>query len=154
MKKICESRNMPNMATVFRWLALGEEENAKAEIRDFCNMYARAREVQAAILFDELLEIADDSSRDVVEDEDGKPQVNMELVRRAQLRVDTRKFYLAKVLPKVYGDKISHEHSGGVNVILKKYNWEEDGIEGNQHTERVESAGVSTSVVEGADKRD
>ncbi len=51
-------------------------------------------------------------------------------------------------------EKEKEDENSNLEIIIKKYNWEEDGIEGNQHTECVESAGVSTSVVEGADKRD
>jgi terminase small subunit-like protein len=46
---------MPDMATVFRWLA------RHAEFRD---QYARAREVQADYLAEEILEIADDGRND------------------------------------------------------------------------------------------
>lgn len=126
LKNICSCENMPHMATVFRWLAKGKDENAPQILKEFCEMYARAREVMAATIFDEMLEIADDTSRDTIEDEKGHECVNSEWITRSRLRVDTRKFYLSKVLPKVYGDKTEVEHSGAITIVEKKYDWEDD----------------------------
>jgi hypothetical protein len=33
--------------------------------------------------------------------------------------VDSRKWLLSKVLPKVYGDKVAVDHAGGVSIVLK-----------------------------------
>lgn len=126
LKKICADDKMPHMATVFRWLAKGKEDNAPQEIVTFCDMYARAREVMAATIFDEMLEIADDVSKDTKTDEKGNKCADSEWITRSRLRVDTRKFYLSKVLPKVYGDKTEVEHSGGITIVEKKYDWEDD----------------------------
>jgi hypothetical protein len=46
---------MPARVTVFRWLASNQE---------FRQLYARARQSQAEDLADEILKIADDSSRE------------------------------------------------------------------------------------------
>ncbi len=70
-----------------------------------------ARQLQAELLGDEIIEIADDRSGDYVEkrDQNGEPTgsylVDHENIQRSQLRVDTRKWYLSKVLPNVYGDR-------------------------------------------------
>lgn len=79
-------------------------------------MYARARESQAEVLADEIIEIADDSSEDFIfaegEDKDGngaKKFINKEYVKRSALRVDARKWVAAKLLPKKYGDLTRHE---------------------------------------------
>jgi len=42
--------------------------------------------------------------------------VNPEVIGRSRLRVDTRKWYLSKVLPKIYGDKLQTEHSGTIGT--------------------------------------
>jgi hypothetical protein len=34
-----------------------------------------------------------------------------------RLALDARKWYLSKLMPKKYGDKIEHEHKGGVALI-------------------------------------
>jgi hypothetical protein len=73
---------------------------------DFAARYARAREAQADKLFDECLTIAD-SQADDVQIVDGVEQVNHDVIARAKLRIDTRKWMAGKLRPKVYGDKLA-----------------------------------------------
>lgn len=49
---------------------------------------------------------------------DGKPVtvVDAASVQHARLKVDTRKWLVSKMLPKVYGDKLDIEHSGNVGI--------------------------------------
>lgn len=54
-------------------------------------------------MVDELLEIADDDSRDCMVDAEGEFVFNSQAVQRARLRVDTRKWLACKLVPKVYG---------------------------------------------------
>lgn len=54
---------------------------------------------------EDILEIADNSSQDEIETPDGRIVVNNEFIQRSRLRVDTRKWLMAKMKPKVYGDK-------------------------------------------------
>ena len=56
---------------------------------------------------EEILDIADDSGGDWVED-----KLNPEVVARARLRVDSRKWILSKLVPKKYGDKVDLTHAG------------------------------------------
>lgn len=109
LRSICKSDDMPDKATVFRWLADATNES-------FRDQYARAREVQADTLFEECLDIADDSSRDTKTLEDGREVVDNEVVQRSRLRVDTRKWMAGKLRPKVYGDKL--ELSGNKDAPL------------------------------------
>lgn len=83
----------------------------------FAEQYARARTRGYQLLADEILEISDDASRDVIDTEHG-PKVDAEVVARSRLRVDSRKWMLSKMLPKVYGDKIDHNVSGSLTVSL------------------------------------
>jgi hypothetical protein len=55
LRAICANPAMPARATVFRWLANNQE---------FRQLYVLARQCQAEDLADEILKIADDSSRD------------------------------------------------------------------------------------------
>jgi hypothetical protein len=55
---------------------------------------------------DQLLEIADDGSGDYRLDSHGNLVVDHEHIARCRLRIDTRKWYLAKLAPKRYGDKV------------------------------------------------
>ena len=71
------------------------------------------------LLADEILEIADDSNRDLIERADGVLTVDHEHIQRARLRVDTRKWILSKMLPKVYGDKFQVGGDGGEPLTFK-----------------------------------
>ena len=112
LRSICRDPAMPDKATVLRWLA----DKAKADFRD---QYAHARQMQADALFDEALEIADDTTGDLTTDKDGKETVNHENIQRSRLRVDTRKWAAGKLAPKRYGDKIQHTGEGGGPIRVR-----------------------------------
>ncbi len=59
---------------------------------------------------DELIDIADDSSLDDFDPKTGK--INQESYQRARLKVDVRKWYLSKLAPKRYGDRLNQVHTG------------------------------------------
>ncbi len=61
---------------------------------------------------DELLDIADDGTNDWGIDSKGNEKPNIDHIKRSALRVDARKWYLAKLAPKRYGEKVNHEVSG------------------------------------------
>ena len=107
LRKACAlDTEFPAPSTVCLWVL----ENEK-----FAEQYARARRLQAELLADEILEIADDGRNDMIEvEENGKTRIetNWDCIHRSRIRVDTRKWYLSKVLPKVYGDKLQTEHTG------------------------------------------
>jgi len=88
-------------STVHLWLA---------NIEGFSDQYARACEIRADVYADQILEIADDASRDWVtkKNPDGSTyQVfDGEHVQRARLRIDSRKWLMSKMAPKKYGDPI------------------------------------------------
>lgn len=90
------------MRTIFDWLSSNEE---------FSQQYTRACSERAEAIFEETLEIADDASKDYIETDDG-PRLNQEHVQRSRLRVDTRKWFVSKMLPKKYGDRITQELTG------------------------------------------
>lgn len=81
---------------------------------DFAEQYARARTRGYQLLADEIIEISDDSSGDTVETDRG-PVSNPEFTARSRLRVDSRKWMLSKMLPKVYGEKVDHNLTGTVH---------------------------------------
>lgn len=102
--------NDVSYVTVMRWL------NAKEEFR---NNYTRAREDQANFLAEEILRISDDGLNDTYTDREGNVVVNQDVIARSRLRVDSRKWYASKMLPKKYGEKIQTEHSGEMTVRAK-----------------------------------
>lgn len=108
LRSICRCEGMPNIRSVMRWLGIHPE---------FSQQYARAREAQAESMFEEMLEIADDGSNDWMErtgkdGETGDKVVDHEHVSRSKLRVDTRKWMLARMAPKKYGDATNIKLSG------------------------------------------
>lgn len=104
VREIADLPGMPGKTTVFRWLLADP---------DFRDHYARAKEAAAEAMADEIIEIADDASNDYMmrTGKDGEESwvLNGEHVQRSRLRVDARKWVLAKLLPKKYGDRIAVE---------------------------------------------
>lgn len=107
IRRIAEKEGMPSDRTIFRWLEAYES---------FRQQYARAKEQQADLLVEEMLQIADDGSLDVEEREDRHGRVyeatNADVVQRSKLMIDTRKWLAGKLRPKKYGDKTLMEVTG------------------------------------------
>jgi len=77
--------------------------------------YARARAVAMDVMADEIIEISDDGSgdrREIVKADGEVIEIqDAEFAARSKLRVDTRKWYLSKLAPKRYGDRVAVEHT-------------------------------------------
>jgi hypothetical protein len=79
--------------------------------KDFAEQYMRAREVGYKLLADEIIDIADEKEVQVRYDgEDTTLDLSPTAIARNRLRVDTRKWMLSKMLPKIYGDKLDMNH--------------------------------------------
>jgi len=123
MRSICKyTEGMPALSTVFRWLV-----STDAVYKEFQEQYARARDIQAEVMFDEILEISDDGSNDfmlVTKGDVSYEMENKEVTNRSKLRVDARKWYLSKVLPKKFGDKVDVTSDGekleGIEVVVRR----------------------------------
>lgn len=75
---------------------------------EFLTQYTRAREIGYLQLADEILNISDEYQVEVRHNgEDETIDLSATAVARNRLRVDTRKWMLSKMLPKLYGDKVS-----------------------------------------------
>ena len=102
MREVCAAEDMPARSVVYEWLA----ENPA-----FADQYARAAEVRADEVFDEMFAIADNGENDWMQragkDEETAWVENGEAIRRSQLRIDTRKWALARMAPRKYGDKLA-----------------------------------------------
>lgn len=109
LRAICRDEDMPGRTTVWQWLA---------KFPEFANQYAHAREDQLSCLADEIVDIADDNHLDTVVDDDGRERVNHDVVARAKLRVDARKWVLSKLRPGTYGDRMDLNHGGSMNITL------------------------------------
>ena len=92
---------LPSASTFLNWIGA---DSFLAE------QYAHARQLAYELLADEIVSIADEN---YTTDEHGvRERLSSEAIQRNRLRVDTRKWMLSKMLPKVYGDKIQTEHTG------------------------------------------
>jgi len=105
LRNILKDDNMPSTSTFYQWLDSNEEK---------AKQYARATQVRADIIFDEIIDIADDSSGDRKVVEHGEV-MDGEYVARSRIRIDTRKWVLSKLNPKKYGDKTDIT-SGGEKI--------------------------------------
>ncbi len=117
LKSICQAEDMPGETTVYRWLRM--EDHA-----EFRHMYARAREDQQDHWADEIIEIADDATNDWMERRTKSggtvAVVNSDNINRSRLRVDTRKWLMAKLMPRKYGDFKTLEHRGQMEFHVKR----------------------------------
>lgn len=118
LRKICADEHMPAVRTIFNWFHMFPE---------FLQQYTRAKQEQAEAFAEEILDIADESSNDFIEDAaTGLKKLNSEHVQRARLRIDTRKWLMSKMMPKKYGDKLDVEQNGSLTIITKQYSKKDD----------------------------
>jgi len=89
---------MPSYHTVYNWIN---------DSPDMISHIAQAREAGYDCIADQIIEIIDDSSKDVIVAEDGSERANSEVVARSRLRAEMRLKLLAKWSPKRYGDKLA-----------------------------------------------
>lgn len=108
LRKICEDEGMPSRGAVQHWVVNDHE--------GFASRYARACEIGLQLMAEDTLDISDDGRNDVFTADDGDERTNHDVVARSKLRVDTRKWLLSKMLPKVYGDKLDLNHSGVMEI--------------------------------------
>lgn len=98
--------------TFYEWIDNDEEKSKQ---------YARACELRADALLDEMINIVDDISNDwediIVEGDNGDmivqdKKVNYENIQRSRLRYDARKWLVSKLHPKKYGEKLDVTSKG------------------------------------------
>lgn len=107
LRAICRDIQHPTISTVLLWLH--KAHKGIEPYVPFSEQYARAREAQADVLFDECVDIADQGKPDHYIDEvTGELRVDGDAIQRAKLRIETRRWMAGKMKPKVYGDKILH----------------------------------------------
>jgi len=120
LRTVCKDDDMPAMSTVFTWFRKHPE---------FTEHYEKAKQEATDAMAEEILDISDDSVNDYSEEVniDGsiKVKVNQENIQRARLRVDTRKWLMAKMKPKKYGEKMDVTSDGkaikGNTLIFKEF---------------------------------
>ena len=113
LESICkELESAPTARTVYTWLTQDD---------DFLQRYARAKEQQLQVLADQMVELSDQDricEKVTIKADGSREVVILDQVERTKLQIETRKWLLAKLNPKKYGDKQQVEHSGELNVQL------------------------------------
>jgi hypothetical protein len=112
LKTICDADDaLPLDQTVRGWVIDDRE--------GFAARYARARDLGLDRMAEETLEIADTCQPgEKIEETEGKDgetttkRLTADMIEHRRLRVDVRKWYLSKIAPKRYGDRLAQEHSG------------------------------------------
>lgn len=107
LRTVCKSDDMPSIATVFNWFR---------KYPEFLEQYTRAKEESADAMAEDILDIADDATNDYMmrtgKDDTESYQLNGEHIQRSRLRVESRKWLMAKMKPKRYGDKLDMTTNG------------------------------------------
>lgn len=104
---------LPSYVTFLEWLSSDE---------DLAKRYARAMEWRAEGLLEDTIDIADDTSNDLIIDKevDGirimKP--DKDHILRTRLKIEARQFALRKMAPKKYGERLDVT-SGGKELASK-----------------------------------
>ena len=98
LKKAIKPDDMPCRSLVFQWLADKKHQ-------EFMDLYVRARVEQQEYWADEIVTIADDDKANE---------------HRSRLMVDTRKWLMSKLAPHKYGEHKTLEHTGKVEIHVKR----------------------------------
>jgi hypothetical protein len=97
LKAICADDEMPDRSTVLRWIAADDGKRRRYEV---------ARQACVEFWADDIISIATDGSRDTTIDEKGRARCDHEWLGRSRLRIDTIKFLMMKISPRLYGDRL------------------------------------------------
>ena len=127
LKEICRDEHMPCFTMVFRWI----ETNLV-----FRDQYRRARNAQLEVMADEMITLADtcrEGAKTKVTkslDKDDNEVIHTEIitgdmVERARLQLETRKWLFSKLRPDKYGDRSQVDLRTTVKVDYSKFTTEE-----------------------------
>lgn len=113
LREACRQKGMPSEASVRRWVI--------DDVSGFAAHYARARDVGLDAMADKAMEIAARAVRGTktVKKPSGTEVTTADAVERAKLHVDTIKWYLSKLAPKKYGDRLQHGFEEGATLRLE-----------------------------------
>lgn len=100
LRTVCASEDMPALSTIFAWIR---------EHESFSKQYAYAKQEAADALAEEIMDISDDTI-DIIKK--GSEKKSSAYAQAQRLRVDTRKWIMAKMKPKKYGEKIDVTSDG------------------------------------------
>lgn len=106
LRTVCKDEDMPGLTTVFKWIRTNEE---------FAKQYEKAKQESADAMGEELLYIADNpiEGEEITIKADGSKEIRKgDMLGHRRLQVDSRKWLMAKMKPKKYGDKLDLTSDG------------------------------------------
>jgi hypothetical protein len=115
LEAICKANpSLPSARTVYRLIDSNE---------DICQRYTRAKEAQLQILADQLVDLADTDricEKITIKADGSREVVILDQVERTKVQIDTRKWLLAKLAPKKYGDaaKLTLDGELGIKTLV------------------------------------
>ena len=115
---VCDSQErFPSANTFYRWML------DHPELRE---MYARAKDAQLQILADEIQQIADETQvGEIITIKGDEREVKIsDMLEHRRLRIESRKWLLAKLAPKKYGDTaklaLTDPDGGPLRFVLER----------------------------------
>ena len=108
--------DLPDRQTIYNWLQ---------EHRDFFDSYMRAKEQQAHLLADEVLEVAKDVP--TYEDKDGNVRIDNGMLGRSKLQMDALRWSAGVLAPKYYKEQKNETNNNAVHedVLRRKHEMDE-----------------------------
>ena len=100
--------NFPDKSTIYAWIKAHSE---------FSNQYLEARRLQALVLADSMLDIADNIP--IFEDEKGVQRIDSGMLGKAKVDFEVLRWHSSKMAPKIFGDKQQVEQVTTENDQLK-----------------------------------
>jgi hypothetical protein len=115
--------DLPSPSTIRKWIR-------EPEKKEFLHQYEIALEMRADLIFDQLIDIADNPEYGrITTTRAGVIEVTeSDMIQHRRLKVDVRKWILSKLLPKKYGDssqvqtneKIEPYHPPVIEVVISQ----------------------------------
>ena len=103
MSKICsENKDFPKAPCINVW---------RIKYPAFSAAYDSAKRAQIGLLAEELIDVARDDSKDMYIDSEGCDKPNSVALGRSKLISENTKWLATKLLPKIYGDRITADMS-------------------------------------------
>lgn len=111
LKDVCSEPGIPPIPTVLAWVTTDK--------CSFGRMYRMACQQRALLFAEDIIEIADDDSNDLLTNSWGFSVPNTAAIQRSKIRISTRTFLMGKWLPEAFGDKseVTHTVNGTTSTI-------------------------------------
>lgn len=107
--RLCNDyEDMPSKFTVNRW---------RYKHPEFSTQYAHAKLVQADLLAEECLDMADDAVDKIVTGTNLSPACESNYLTSIRSAIDTRKWLASKLLPKQYGQYVEEKKTAADSLV-------------------------------------